>query len=269
MIHINYPSGRRPPDEWLEKAKALTERLKRAPSKNACDNIIEENAHVWGEIKDWLDNFSNGKCWFSEARGACFHWQVEHFRPKKEARDPDRDGYWWRAFDYLNYRLCGSVTNSKKGSYFPLRPGTAAAASPEDDCDDEAIILIDPVRKSDVDLITFSDGGVAAPAVVSGWERERADISIKRYKLNEHIPLLRARQAIWNLCRENLAELEVLIAERQQAELAGKYSGAREQKIEARSRDLEAMATRTAEFSGVARAFLLQDPRIWVRRLVA
>jgi hypothetical protein len=269
LIHINYPNGRKPPDDWLEKARVLTENLKVARDKAARDKIIDDNSPVWGEIKGWLEEFSDGKCWFSEARGRCFHWQVEHFRPKKEAKDPDRGGYWWRTFDHLNYRLCGSVTNSKKGSYFPLRPGTVPASCPEDDCDDESCLLIDPVRKSDVDLITFSNGGVAVPAKPDGWEWERADRSIKRYKLNEHIPLRRGREEVWTRCKQKVDELEELMEESRQADIRGKHSPSRKQKIERLCLDIEAMTSPSAEFSAVARAFLLQDTRPWVRRLVA
>jgi hypothetical protein len=92
-------------------------------------------------MKEWLESFSERKCWFSEARDTYSHWQVERFRPKKGARDPDRPGYWWRAFDYLNYRLGGGVGNAKKGSYFPLREGTQPATCPDDNCDDEAPTL--------------------------------------------------------------------------------------------------------------------------------
>ena len=29
-------------------------------------------------------------------------------------------GYWWLAFDYMNFRVCGNVGNHKKGGWFPL-----------------------------------------------------------------------------------------------------------------------------------------------------
>lgn len=270
MIHIDYPAGKAPGAEWIAKAKALTEALKTAPDKATRDRIIDENKGVWTEVKEWLSEFSHDKCWFSEARAVCFHWQVEHFRPKKEAKDPDRDGYWWRAFDYLNYRLAGGVTNSKKGCYFPLRPGTPPACGPDDNCDDEAHLLLDPTRKSDVALLSFDIGGLAVPAAdPDGWQWERADKSITRYKLNDHIPLRRAREAVWNTCKQRLEELEILIAEDKRAAAQGKHSPTRIEKIEGLMRDLTAMTRPQAEFSAVAREFLLRDPRKWVNRLVA
>jgi hypothetical protein len=269
MIHINYPNGQKPPDEWLTKAKILTDRLRAAPDRAARNKIIDENSHLWGEIKTWLEGFSYGKCWFSEARDTYSHLQVEHFRPKKQAKEPDREGYWWRAFDYLNYRLCGSVGNSKKGSYFPLRLGTQPANCPEDDCDLEHSVLIDPTRKNDADLITFSNGGVAVPAEADGWDRERAEKSIERYKLNEHPALCRAREDVWSRCKLYVDELELVVNERRKAEKADKCSAVRNEKIEKLKVTLEEMTSRKAPFSAVARAFLFQDNRDWVRRCVA
>ena len=57
---------------------------------------------------------------------------VEHFRPKVEAKDlmaPARDGYWWLAFDYRNFRACGNVGNRKKGGWFPLQTGSLVSTS--------------------------------------------------------------------------------------------------------------------------------------------
>jgi hypothetical protein len=270
MIHINYPNDKKPPDDkWLKKAEELTGLLEAASTKIERDEIISNNSKMWGEIKEWLETFSHGKCWFTEARNTCCHWQVEHFRPKKEAKDPDRDGYWWLAFDFRNFRLCGGVVNAKKGAFFPLKPGTAAASCPHDNCDDETFLLIDPIRKDDVDLITFSFGGIAVPSEVEGWRRERANESIKRYKLNEHPALLRARAAVWLQCQLKVNELERLIISRQNAEKAGRMpSRTRDQRIESLKRQLNDLTLPRSEFSSVARAYLLDDTRNWVRKCV-
>lgn len=48
--------------------------------------------------------------------------KVEHYRPKKRGKRSPRgqvsDGYWWLAFEWSNYRLCGKVGNAKKGDFF-------------------------------------------------------------------------------------------------------------------------------------------------------
>jgi hypothetical protein len=264
MIHIDYPGTREPDKEWLKKAKELTDALCAEPDRKARNKIIDDNSAFWGEIKDWLEEFSGGKCWFSEARDSYSHWQVEHFRPKKEAKEPARDGYWWRAFDHLNYRLCGSVGNAKKGSYFPLRPGTAAAQRPEDDCDSEAPFLLDPTIKGDVTLLTFAERGIAVPAEAEGWPHERAKVSIERYKLNRHPPLARSRERVWNECSNDAIHLEMLMAQQ-----AKSHSPTRQAKIDFISDKLTDRTRPTSEFSSVARAFLLQHPRQSMRNLIA
>jgi hypothetical protein len=265
MMHIEFPDGKRPHKEWLEKAASLTCQLIKAPNKAARDKIIDANSQVWGEIKEWLETFSYGKCWFSEARDTFSHWQVEHFRPKKEAKEPDRDGYWWRAFDYLNYRLCGNVGNAKKGSYFPLRPQSMAASCPEDNCDDEAPLLIDPTVAADVMLLTFANGGRAVPAVPieqDPWHYERAKVSIERYKLNDHPPLLRARASIWNACQVDFKELKALLVDQ-----AKHHSPTRAERIRSIAGRLIKRGQPGSEFSSVARAFLRQCPEGWAKNL--
>lgn len=262
MRHINFPNGRKPPQpEWLAKAKALTDRLKAAGSKAERDRIIDENSSVWTEIKEWLSTFSDGKCWFSEARETYSHYQVEHFRPKKEAREPDRDGYWWLSFDYRNYRLCGGVGNAKKGSYFPLREGTNPALCKDDNCDDEAPLLIDPTVLKDVMLITFTEGGKAEPAEPDGWQHQRAYCSIKRYKLNDYQPLVTARANVWLQCQFDVDELIVLLAKQK-----ANYSPSREKEIELLVARLAERAKPSTPFSSVAQAFGSRNCHLWVKR---
>lgn len=261
MIHIKYPDGKEPEVGWLLRAAALTESLKTAANKEARHEIIDSNSNLWGEIKAWLMAFSDDKCWFSEARDTYSHWHVEHFRPKKEAKNPNREGYWWLAFDYLNYRLCGGVGNSKKGSYFPLRRGTPFARCPDDNCDDESPTLIDPTREDDVTLLTFAEGGRALPTHASGWAHERAMVSIERYKLNDHAPLSRGRENVWQQCKIKAGEMERLILEQEKAE-----SPTRRAQIKRLAEELKEMTKETAMFSAVANAFLDQDSRNWLKR---
>lgn len=269
MIYINYPNGKKPKPEWLERAKTLTDILINAKDKKSRDKIIDDNRDFWGEIKEWLEEFSYGKCWFTEARNTCFYWHVEHFRPKKATKgnNVNHDGYWWLAFDYLNYRLCGSVVNVKKGSFFPVRVGCIPANSPLDNCNDEDHLLIDPTRKADVDLIIFPYGE-AKESEAEGWNCKRAVESIKRYNLNYTL-LKNARKAIWNECQKTIEDLYEMILTDKKASEAGLFSPTRRQEINTLKGKLTAMTNKDAEFSAVARTCLLMDHRLWVRNLVA
>ncbi|WP_197022052.1 hypothetical protein [Sulfitobacter sp. 20_GPM-1509m] len=129
------------------------------------------------------------------------HYDVEHFRPKKEARDLDgtvRDGYWWLAFNFMNFRVCGNVGNRKKGGWFPLQAGSLCSSFDAPNEESESRYLLDPIDDDDVALIAFDEEGKAIPMPgSSAWERDRVDITIERLKLNEHAPLAEARRKVW------------------------------------------------------------------------
>jgi hypothetical protein len=126
MRHIQHHDHAPDPD-WCKRADSLLGDLKAAQSLESRNAIIDANTSLWRELLDWLLNKSHGKCWFSEAKDCFSHWDVEHFRPKKKAKDESGglgEGYWWLAFDWHNFRICGNVGNRKKGTYFPLREGS-------------------------------------------------------------------------------------------------------------------------------------------------
>ena len=112
MRHI--PLRKNKPDQaWIDKAAELSERLRLAPDAEARNKIIDDNKEVWGELKEWLLSISHNKCWFSEAKDCFSHFDVEHYRPKKSARDADgtqHEGYWYHAFDWKNFRICGNAS---------------------------------------------------------------------------------------------------------------------------------------------------------------
>lgn len=205
-------------EAWLSKADALLVELARlnqesesslsqGDSKGAAAKITERNKLIddnrahWGKLKPWLFALSKGKCWFTEGRDICSHTDVEHFRPKKEALELDgsmRDGYWWLAFDYTNFRAAGSVPNRKKGGWFPLHINSRRSTFDARCEESETPYLLDPVRQTDVVLLAFNEEGNAVPAPeTNAWEKARVKLSIERLKLNEHDALPQERRRIW------------------------------------------------------------------------
>lgn len=166
------------------------------------NQLIDDNAGHWGKLKPWLSALSHGKCWFTEAHDIASHLDVEHFRPKKEAKNLDgtkRDGYWWLAFDYTNYRLAGNVPNRMKGGWFPLYP-TSLCSSPDARCEEsEDYCLLDPVVQVDTDLLAFDETGdaILVPGTTDTWALQRVDLSIKKFKLNLHDALPDTRRKVW------------------------------------------------------------------------
>ena len=92
--------------QWLKRSSDLVAELAAlddAGKRTERNELIDANSAHWAELKPWLLALSHGKCWFSEVRELYSHYDVEHFRPKKQAKSLDaseRDGYWWLAFNY-------------------------------------------------------------------------------------------------------------------------------------------------------------------------
>ncbi|AYH44516.1 hypothetical protein [Azoarcus sp. DN11] len=253
-------------DAWLAKSKQLVAdmaALEAAGKRDERNALIDANSGHWGALKDWLLALSGGKCWFSEVRELYSHYDVEHFRPKKEAKTLDggeRDGYWWLAFDYMNFRACGNVGNRKKGGWFPLQQGSLCSTYAAPCEESEARYLLDPIDDDDVSLIAFDEEGKVIPAPgASNWEEQRVQETVKRLKLNEHVPLAEARRKVWQT-------VDGLIEDFHKAKArcgAGNNPVAKAKLTEVRGRIRE-MTDPAAELSAVARWCLLlrNDPQL-------
>lgn len=251
-------SGWRPAPEWTERAGELLDELRAAPDRAARKRIIERNSRVWGALKDDLLALSHGKCWFSEARDCFNYWHVEHFRPKNSALDLDgteHDGYWWLAFDWHNYRICGGVGNTAKSTHFPLRNPARRAAAPTDDLREEDPVLLDPADEDDPLLLSFNLEGtaIAAPHVSDAWEQERVDYSIKRLNLN-FPSLTDRRKTVWQECWR---QIEVYRAELQRMQQSGSGSALAKQAAKHSVAAIRQMLRSETEFSATARACVL------------
>ena len=237
--------------------------LEAADKRDERNALIDANSTHWGALKAWLLALSGDKCWFSEVRELYSHYDVEHFRPKKEAKALDgteRDGYWWLAFDYMNFRVCGNVGNRKKGGWFPLHPGSLCSTYATPCEESETRYLLDPIDEDDVSLIAFDEEGKVIPSPgTSNWEQQRVQETVKRLKLNEHVPLAEARRKVWQ-------KVDGLIEDFHAAKVrcsAGNNPAAKAKLTEVRSRIRE-MTNPAAELSAVARWCLLlrNDPQL-------
>jgi len=229
-------------DEYFDEL----ERLDTAGDVKGRNQFIDDHSAHWGQLKAWLKALSKGKCWFSEVKELYSHYDVEHFRPKKEAKNQDksiRDGYWWLSFDYTNYRLCGNVGNRKKGGWFPLHEGSACS-SYQRQCEE-----LDPTDEGDVSLIAFDEEGKAIPAPRSSeWERLRATETIERLKLNEHGDLAEARRKVWNKVLFEIGQYEKYKARCNQA-----GNPAAKQKMRTHCLNIKKLTSTEAELSSVAK----------------
>ncbi|WP_313951060.1 hypothetical protein [Accumulibacter sp.] len=240
-------------DAWLAEAARLVAEL---ATLNAAGRIKERNELIdkhsghWGKLKPWLLALSGGKCWFTEARDIASHLDVEHFRPKKSARNvkgPERDGYWWLAFDYMNFRIAGNVPNRKKGVWFPLRHGSRCSTYTRRCEGDEIPHFLDPTNAYDVTLLAFDEEGKAIPAPgIPRWEEVRVKRTVERLKLTEHQALAEERRKVW----QNTSRL---INKYLQALSDTRTSGAARERLKAAAREIVCLTKPDAELSQVAK----------------
>ena len=251
-----------PPAVWLLKADAALKNLQAAPDMDARKAIIDANSRIWGELKSWLLKLSHDKCWFFEVKDICSYPHVEHYRPKKIAKDEDGtayEGYWWLAFDWRNFRICGSVPNTSKGTFFPLRTG-CQRVSIAGDLRLEHPKLLDPTDEDDPNLLSFDSTGDAIVAVnVQGWDKERVEYSVKRLKL-DHQPLVEKRKAVWNACHQRIQAYKTELSKFE----SDNQNDIARQQIKENARAIRKMLQPDQELSSVARACVLSsgDPRI-------
>jgi hypothetical protein len=198
------------PKAWKEESERLLARLIVERDCKKRKALIEKHRAHWGELTDWLREISLNKCWYTEAPFDADYPEVDHYRPKKESLDQNgekiHDGYWWLAFEWTNYRLSKPVPNRKKGAYFPLRVNQRAATCPDDPVNDESPLLLDPISRGDCLLLSYTEEGKPVAADDSeGWDKNRVDYSIDRYKL-DYDPINQQRKTIWITARSLINE---------------------------------------------------------------
>lgn len=199
MLYINPDRILIENEKWQKKAKELLQQLVEAKSKEKRDEIIDKNQRYWKLFKEHLKALSYNKCWYSDSINPASHYHVDHFRPKKKVFELDmseRDGYWWLSFDRTNFRLSGSVPNTKKGNHFAVKRNPVLDKG---NTKDEVIYFLDPTKKEDVGLINFREDGLtieSAPEDEEPWDFKRANYTIDKLDLN-YEDLVEARSVEW------------------------------------------------------------------------
>ncbi len=263
MIFIDR-TGFVPENTWIVKATALTQQLLAALDDASRSTIIDNNEKVWGELKDFLLSISNNKCWYSEAKDSYNHLHVDHFRPKKIALGIDKinyGGYWWLAFAWTNYRVCGGAGNVRKKDKFPVRNNKAN--DPVTPIEDEITYFLDPCEEEDILKITFNQNGEVTPITTVGWDYERSKYTIESLNLNFKL-LKEARKEIWIKCSTLISEIQNLMDQNDVAP-----SVLRRGQIKEKIRQLKELVQPSAEFSSTVRACLFSTGLPWASLIAA
>lgn len=256
-------------DAWQAESDRLLKELAKlnvAGKIKERNQLIDNRSEHWGKLKPWLLTLSVGKCWFTEARDIASHLDVEHFRPKKAARNvkgPERDGYWWLAFDFMNFRIAGTVPNRKKGQWFPLRYDSRCSSFARRCEGDEIPHFLDPTNAHDVTLLSFDDEGKAVPAPgVSRWDFVRVRRTVERLKLTEHQALSEERRKVWQRVTNHIHNYKRALAE-------ARHSASARERAKNEAREIVELTKPSAELSAVAKwcIWLRNDPQL--SRLIA
>lgn len=251
-------------DAWLAESDRLVKELAKLDAAGKLkerNELIDAYSVHWGKLKPWLLALSDGKCWFTEARDIASHLDVEHFRPKKAARNikgPERDGYWWLAFDFMNFRIAGTVPNRKKGPWFPLRYGSQCSSFQRRCEGDEIPHFLDPTNAHDVTLLAFDEEGKAVPAPgISRWDFIRVRRTVDRLKLTEHQALAEERRKVWQRMTKHINNYKRALAE-------ARHSAAARERAKNAAREIAELAKPSAELSAVAKWCVLMrnDPQL-------
>lgn len=259
MIYIDLENNS-PPDDWINRASNVTTLLRNAASHEERMEIIEANQGLWAELKAHLSNIRNRKCWYSESINDGAHCHVDHFRPKASALDEngdDQGGYWWLAFDWMNYRYAGPALNVRKKDYFPVTLNKATNFA--DNHSTEEILLLDPIVIGDPGKLAFDIEGKVVPKATdeSARDYKRAKYSITRYNLNS--------EGLKEGRREKQINTRKLINQSQKLlELqAVNYDQARYNDIMTIWKELRKLAHPNSEYSAVVKFYLKSSGHDW------
>ena len=204
MIFVN-PDGVTPPAGRRASLIALGVNLHNEPVAARAGYINDHRAESWGhpEVLTALRAVVGNKCWYTEVFLEGADPNVDHFRPKGRVREVDEelnatgaqsDGYWWLAFELLNFRLAcmhanqrrvDSDTDGGKWDYFPVRGARAAQGTVWGAIIEDALPL-DPCSMTDVRLLCFDlEGKPAAVAGATAGDVQRVKATVWLYHLNK------------------------------------------------------------------------------------
>lgn len=181
-----------------------------------------KRATTWGNpvIVEALREVVGNKCWYSEIDLGGADPNVDHFRPKGRVMEVDDEmaktgqkceGYWWLAFELLNFRLTSQhsnqrrvddTTNGGKADFFPVRGGRAPASTPYAQIFED-ILPLDPCSASDVSLLWFDPDGKPGylPKNSKGTKEDelRIKATIWLYHLDKQDTATPRRKAVENV----------------------------------------------------------------------
>lgn len=222
MIKIDRAAVPEPPVLRSEAVLRERERMKeffRLPyGKRAQTRFDFDTRLLWspgGEVRMALMQLFHQKCAYCESpleSGGNQRPNLEHFRPKANARNPrdgqvDPDHYWWLFYEWENLYVCCQECNVNKRDQFPvLGARVSMGAWRRIIPTKELAFLLDPCLDDPAQHLSFSEDG-RVKAILPGdgtYFTMRGEETIQILGLNRD-SLVRARRLV---ARETLSLLE-------------------------------------------------------------
>jgi hypothetical protein len=277
----------KPSAAWKKQAENATTVLLTKDADKRLD-YIKSKDNVWKEFGRQLIAHFGNKCWYTDAANYGARLDVEHFRPKakvleltaedcKDAdnasllklADPEREGYWWLAFNEENLMLCAQVMNREdKRNFFPLhKDSPVASGATRNVWRNEIPVLLDPRKLDDVCLVDYDDTGSVRPRDgVEPWESLRVVVTNDCFGLSRFQPLTEGRQKTWQKCT-GLIEQYIRATKKQNDE--GTPNPILQQEKNDALAGLRKLLDAAEPFSTVAASCLRNSPFTWARVLAS
>jgi uncharacterized protein (TIGR02646 family) len=171
-----------------------------------------DTKYLWapdGEVRLTLIRLFHNKCAYCETPLVGQRPNLEHFRPKANARNTvrgtvDPDHYWWLFYEWENLYLACQECNINKRDQFPILGDRAKIGAGGAALREETAMLLDPCLDNPAEFLMFEEDGTVLPWPLRDGGIGRAETTIETLGLNRE-PLVAARQTA---ARETLALLE-------------------------------------------------------------
>jgi len=262
MIKVELPAVLPPEIQtWKVRADEITALILAEVDIDEKHKLIDRHKNHWRspELVTWLSDINFEKCWYTETKFGGDYQEVEHYRPKKGTKNRDgkdhltHSGYYWLAFELSNYRLCKSRPNRKKGTFFPIVDERLRANSNAESWRDEVPFFLDPLKASDILLLSFNDNGVpVAQDGIHQTDLNRVKFTIEKYFLDETV-LNKRRSQTWQASRALYYSYLNLTKEANDTNSVASRTKAEDELLR-----LKEMFTPDAEFSSVAKESLVK-----------
>jgi hypothetical protein len=222
-------------ETWFDKAGRLH-------GKNMAAGKLVEKSAIWSDIKAIYTTIQRFKCAYCELElGGSATQHLEHYRPKAKVTKwprkttPEIDfpvgsgrlqGYYWLAYDPLNYAVaCAHCNSSLKGNAFPIAGAPAPGVEKVRKLNSsERPLLLQPFGNwgdDPEDYIDFDEILACPKAGLSSGKRNRALTTIEFFRLNKEKHLLDSRRRVARFMFRSLEARRTASSAQEAAEAQG------------------------------------------------